>query len=379
MPGPHSNRPAAKPKNAGKTLSRVMKYMFAYKLQLAAVTAAIIVSSAANVAGTYFLKPIINQYIVPYIGSNNPDMTGFISMIGILAAVYALGVAATYAYNRLMLNISTGTLYKLRTDLFTHMESLPIKYFDTHTHGELMSRYTNDIDTLREMISHGIPNLLSSVLTVTGIFAMMIVLSPVLTVLVVLVLILMLFVMKKIGGLSAKYFRKQQKEIGRVNGYIEEMIEGQKVVKVFSHEETVKSNFEKMNDELCHAATNAHTFAGILMPIIGNLSYALYSLTATAGAIMSIYGYIDIGTIASFLQYTRTFTQPLNQISQQMNSILTALAGAERIFEVLDEKPEVDEGIVELVYARENEKGELEETESIPESGHGGSLTRMEA
>jgi len=163
--------------------------------------------------------------------------------------------------------------------------------------------------------------------------------------------------------LSAKYFRKQQKEIGRVNGYIEEMIEGQKVVKVFSHEETVKSNFEKMNDELCHAATNAHTFAGILMPIIGNLSYALYSLTATAGAIMSIYGYIDIGTIASFLQYTRTFTQPLNQISQQMNSILTALAGAERIFEVLDEKPEVDEGIVELVYARENEKGELEETE----------------
>ncbi len=363
MPGPHSNRPAAKPKNAGKTLSRVMKYMFAYKLQLAAVTAAIIVSSAANVAGTYFLKPIINQYIVPYIGSNNPDMTGFISMIGILAAVYALGVAATYAYNRLMLNISTGTLYKLRTDLFTHMESLPIKYFDTHTHGELMSRYTNDIDTLREMISHGIPNLLSSVLTVTGIFAMMIVLSPVLTVLVVLVLILMLFVMKKIGGLSAKYFRKQQKEIGRVNGYIEEMIEGQKVVKVFSHEETVKSNFEKMNDELCHAATNAHTFAGILMPIIGNLSYALYSLTATAGAIMSIYGYIDIGTIASFLQYTRTFTQPLNQISQQMNSILTALAGAERIFEVLDEKPEVDEGIVELVYARENEKGELEETE----------------
>lgn len=363
MPGPHSNRPAAKPKNAGKTLSRVMKYMFAYKLQLAAVTAAIIVSSAANVAGTYFLKPIINQFIVPYIGSNNPDMTGFISMIGILAAVYALGVAATYAYNRLMLNISTGTLYKLRTDLFTHMESLPIKYFDTHTHGELMSRYTNDIDTLREMISHGIPNLLSSVLTVTGIFAMMIVLSPVLTVLVVLVLILMLFVMKKIGGLSAKYFRKQQKEIGRVNGYIEEMIEGQKVVKVFSHEETVKSNFEKMNDELCHAATNAHTFAGILMPIIGNLSYALYSLTATAGAIMSIYGYIDIGTIASFLQYTRTFTQPLNQISQQMNSILTALAGAERIFEVLDEKPEVDEGIVELVYARENEKGELEETE----------------
>jgi len=363
MAGPFSRRPAAKPKDTGKTLKRIMKYLFAYKLQLAAVAVSIIVSAAASVAGTYFLKPIINQYIVPYIGSKNPDMTGFASMIGMLAAVYALGVAGTYAYNRLMLNISTGTLYKLRTELFAHMESLPIKYFDTHTHGELMSRYTNDIDTLREMLSHGIPNLFSSALTVIGIFAMMVVLSPALTVLVVFVLILILFVMKKIGGLSAKYFRKQQKEIGRVNGYIEEMIEGQKVVKVFSREQIVKSDFDKINDELFHAAANAHTFAGILMPIIGNLSYMLYSLTAAVGAIMSIKGYIDIGTIASFLQYTRTFTQPLNQISQQMSAILTALAGAERIFEVLDEKPEVDEGIVELVHARKKDRGELEEAE----------------
>jgi ATP-binding cassette subfamily B protein len=384
MPGPYNKRPAAKPKNAGKTLKRIMEYMFAYRLQLAVVAISIIVSAGANVAGTYFLKPIINLYIVPYIGSKNPDMAGFISMIGVLIVIYLLGVAATFTYNRLMLNISTGTLYKLRTDLFTHMEALPIKYFDTHTHGELMSRYTSDIDTLREMISQGIPNLFSSALTLIGIFAMMLVLSPVLTVLVVLMLVLILFVMRKIGGLSATYFRKQQKEIGKVNGYIEEMIEGQKVVKVFSPEEIIKNDFDKMNEELCNAATNAHTFAGILMPIIGNLSYALYALTASVGAIMSINGLLDIGTIASFLQYTRSFTQPLNQVSQQMNSILTALAGAERIFEVLDERPEADNGFVELVYIKKNENGELTE-EACPtgmwawkQSNHDGSAIYTE-
>ncbi|MDD3705822.1 MAG: ABC transporter ATP-binding protein [Clostridiaceae bacterium] len=363
MPGPHGNRVSAKPKNTVKTLKRILKYMHAYRLQLIVVVLSILVSTGASVAGTYLLKPIINLYIVPYIGNENPDMTGFISMIGIMAAIYAIGVLTTYIYNRLMINISTSTLYKLRTDLFTHMEALPIKYFDTHTHGELMSRYTNDIDTLREMISHGIPNLFSSALTVVGIFIMMLILSPALTALVVFIMMLMLLVMKKIGGLSATYFRNQQKEIGRLNGYIEEIIEGQKVVKVFNREENVKGNFAEMNEELCNAATNAHTFAGILMPIIGNLSYMLYALTAAVGGVMTIYGHLDIGSIASFLQYTRSFTQPLNQVSQQMNSILTALAGMERIFEVLDEKPEEDNGYVELVFAEENEKGELAETE----------------
>jgi len=363
MPGPHSNRVSAKPKNTVKTLKRILKYMHAYRLQLVVVAFSIVVSTGASVAGTYLLKPLINLYIVPYIGHKNPDLTGFISMIGIMASIYSIGVVSTFIYNRLMLNVSTGTLYKLRTDLFTHMEALPIKYFDTHTHGELMSRYTNDIDTLREMIGHGIPNLFSSALTVGGIFIMMLILSPALTVLVVLIMILMLLVMKKIGGLSATYFRNQQKEIGRLNGYIEEIIEGQKVVKVFNREENVKGNFAEMNEELCNAATNAHTFAGILMPIIGNLSYVLYALTAAAGGVMTIYSYLDIGSIASFLQYTRSFTQPLNQVSQQMNSILTALAGMERIFEVLDEKPEEDNGYVELVFAEVNEKGELAETE----------------
>lgn len=361
MPGPINRRPIAKPKNARKTLGRILKYLFRFKLQLVVVAIAIIVSAAANVAGTYFLKPIINQYIVPFIGSENPDMSGFVSIISRLCVIYLFGVIASYTYNRLMLNISTATLYKIRVDLFTHMETLPIKYFDTHTHGELMSRYTNDTDTLREMLSHGIPNLFSSFLTVAGVFIMMLILSPVLTILVVLMLAIMLFVIGKIGGKSSMFFKRQQKEIGKVNGYIEEMIEGQKVVKVFSHEDTIKSEFEQLNEELCKAATNANTFANILMPIMGNLSYVHYALTAAVGAIMAIGGHIDIGTIASFLQYTRSFSQPITMISQQLNSVLNALAGAERIFELIDEKPEVDEGFVELVYVNKDENGKLAE------------------
>lgn len=365
MAGPHGSRPAiAKPQNAGKALKRIFAYMWGYKLQLFIVASMLIVSSAAGVAGTYFLKPIINSHIVPFIGKKDPDLSGFISTILLLGLIYLTGVAATYIYNRLMLNISTGTLYKIRVDLFRHMEALPIKYFDTHTHGELMSRYTNDTDALREMLSQGVPNLFSSSLTVAGVFGMMLVLSPVLTILVVFMLALMLTIIRKIGSKSSMYFRRQQKEMGKVNGYIEEMIEGQKVVKVFSHEKAVVIDFDRLNEELCKASTGAHTFANILMPIMGNLSYVNYALTAAAGAVMAINGRLDIGTIASFLQYTRSFSQPITQMSQQMNSILNALAGAERIFDMIDQQPEADEGEVELVYARRNEKGELEETES---------------
>jgi ATP-binding cassette subfamily B protein len=228
-----------------------------------------------------------------------------------------------------------------------------------------MSRYTSDTDALREMLSQGIPNLFSSFLTVAGVFTMMLVLSPILTVLVVIMLALMLFVIGRIGSKSSMYFRRQQKEIGKVNGYIEEMIEGQKVVKVFSHEDAVRSDFDKLNEELCKASTGAHTFANILMPIMGNLSYVNYALTAAAGAVMAINGRMDIGTIASFLQYTRSFSQPITQMSQQMNSILNALAGAERIFELIDEKPETDEGFVELVNVRRDEKGRLEEVRNV--------------
>jgi len=362
MQGPMRRRPAAKPKNAGKTIGRLLKYMFRYKLHLTIAAASVIVSSAANVAGTYFLKPIINQYIVPLIGNKDPDLSGFASIIILLGMIYILGVVATYTFNRLMLNISAGILYKMRVDLFTHMESLPIRYFDAHTHGELMSRYTNDIDTLREMMGRGMPNLFSSALTVTGVFVMMLVLSPLLTVLAVLMLILMLYVIRKIGGRSAIFFKNQQKEIGKVNGYVEEMVEGQKVIKVFSHEDTVKGEFERLNEELCKAATSAHTFANILMPVMGNLSYIHYALTAAVGAVMTIEGYLDVGTIASFLQYSRSFAHPITQASQQLNSILSALAGAERIFEVLDEKPETDEGYIELVHIEKKENGEIVET-----------------
>ena len=365
-PGPGSNRKAiAKPKNIGKILKRLLNYMSEYRFQLIIVGILIIVSSLAGVAGTYFLKPIINNYIVPFIGNENPDLSGLISILTLMGTIYLAGVLSSYIHARLMLNISTGTLKRMRVELFSHMESLPIKYFDTHTHGELMSRYTNDIDTLREMISQSLPNFFSSGLSVIGVFIMMLVLSPLLTVLVVLMLFLMVNIIKLLGKRSASFFQKQQKELGRLNGYIEEVIEGQKVVKVFSHEEKVLEGFDKLNNELSLASTNAHTFANILMPIMGNLSYVQYALTAAIGAIMAINGYgIDLGTIASFLQYTRSFSHPITMMSQQLNSVLNALAGAERIFEVLDEEPEKDDGSVELVKAQYNINGELVETDT---------------
>ncbi|MGI6123171.1 MAG: ABC transporter ATP-binding protein [Acetivibrionales bacterium] len=366
MSGPRSHRkPIAKPKNVGKILKRLLKYMSAYRYRLILVGVLIIISSLANIAGTYFLKPVINNYIVPFIGKENPDLLGLVSILTLMGSIYLLGVLASYLYARFMINISTGTLKRMRTDLFSHMESLPIKYFDTHTHGELMSRYTNDIDTLREMISQSLPNMFSSALTIIGVFIMMLVLSPVLTILVILMLVLMLNIIKMLGKKSGTYFQKQQKELGRVNGYIEEMIEGQKIVKVFSREKKIIDDFDKLNNELGVASTNAHTFANILMPIMGNLSYFQYALTAAIGAIMSINGYgIDLGTIASFLQFTRSFSHPITMMSQQLNSILSALAGAERIFEVLDEEPEKDDGYVELVKAQYNINCELVETES---------------
>lgn len=365
MPGPGRRQHGGfKPQNTGKTLGRLIKYLSCYRLQLITAAIFILISAAANVVGIYFLKPIINNYIVPFIGQKNPDLSGFIKMVMLLCLVYLTGVSGTYIYNRIMLNISTGTLKKLRVDMFTHMQSLPIKFFDTHTHGELMSRFTNDIDTLREMLSHGIPNLFQSSITVTGVFLMMLILSPLLTILVIFMLFLMFLTVRKIGGKSAMYFKKQQEEIGKVNGYIEEMIEGQKVVKVFNHENTVKERFEELNEQLRQASTSAHTFAGILMPIMGNLSYVQYAITAAAGAVMAVNGLIDLGTIGSFLQYTRSFSQPITQISQQMNSILNALAGAERIFQLLDTEPESDNGYVELVYASKDKNGNIKESDT---------------
>lgn len=353
-----------KPENVKKTLARILKYMFAYKIQLVFIAIGIIGSSLSGVAGTYMIKPVVNDYIIPAIGQKNPDLSGFISTIFLIAAIYVLGIICAYLYNRLMLNVSTGVLTRIRTDMFTHMQNLPIKYFDTHTHGELMSRFTNDTDTLREMLGRGIPQFFSSTITVAGVFVMMLVLSPVLTLIVIAMLAVMLFSIKKVGGNSARYFIRQQKELGRINGFIEEMIEGQKVVKVFCHEDHVKREFDRLNEDLYSAAASANTFANILMPIMGNLSYANYALTATIGAVLAINGYLDIGTIGSFLQYTRTFSQPITQMSQLLNQILSALAGAERIFGLLDEETEEDDGYVTLVNARKDESEILTEADS---------------
>lgn len=365
MPGPNSSlkhHGAMKPKNAGKTMKRILDYMKPYKLQLILVMLFVIISSGASIAGTYFLKPLFNNFIIPLIGQQNPDLSEFLRTIIIMAVVYAIGAASTYAYNRLMLNVSAGTLYRIRTDMFKHMQTLPIRYFDTHTHGELMSRYTNDTDALRNMLSQSFVHLFSSGITVIGVFIAMLLLSPALTLIVVAMLFLMIFVVKKLGAQSGKYFREQQLAIGKVNGYIEEMIEGQKVVKIFNHESKAKEGFDELNDQLFEATKGANSFSGMLRPIMGNLSYMHYSITAITGAVLTIKTGFDLGSLASFLQYTRSFSQPITQMSEQFNSILMALAGAERIFDLLDEKPEIDSGAVTLVNAEFDKSGNLKET-----------------
>ncbi len=363
MPGPMRElKPGNKPKNVGRSLKRIFDYMAEYKFQLVLVLFFILLSAGAQIIGTSFLKAVIDRYIEPL--ARNYDsalLKGFIKTLLIMGLIYLLGAVSTYLFSRIMLNVSTKTLYKIRVDLFDKMESFPIKYFDTHTHGDLMSRYTNDTDTIREMLSNSVANFISSAITVTGVFTMMIVFSWQLTILVVCMLFIMLKVIKKIGGKSGMYFKAQQKKLGKVNGFIEEMFEGQKVVKVFCHEETSKAQFEKLNDELCEAATNANTFANILMPIMGNLSHILYACTAVFGGVLAVMGSISLGTVVAFLQYTRSFSQPITQISQQLNSVLSALAGAERIFDMIDERPEVDDGYVTLVNARIDASGNISE------------------
>ena len=363
MPGPGPRMAMGKPKNAEKTISRILSYLRPYRARLVLVAAGILLSALAGVAGTYMLRPILNEYIVPFAATGSAELGGFAAMIAALLAIYALGALASYMYSRLMLTISTGALSSIRKDLFNHMEDLPIRYFDTHTHGELMSCYTNDTDTLRELLSQGLPQTFSSLITVLATMVMMIVLSPVLMLIVIASLLLILFLIKTIGGKSKKYFAGQQKSVGAVNGYIEEMIEGQKVVKVFNHEEEAKARFAELNDQLCKQVTGANTFASILMPIMSNLSHIHYAVTAATGAAMILGGHLDIGSLTSFLQYTRSFFNPITQLSQQFNSILMALAGAERIFDVIDTPVETDDGYVELVNAKRLPDGSLTETD----------------
>ncbi len=368
---PPMPRGIRKPKDAKKTFIRILRYFGGYRWQLLLVCLLVVIASGAGVAGTYFLKPIIDDDIVPLIGSQNPDFSGLITAVLTLALIYIIGAVSNYTYHRLMITVSTGSLYKMRIDMFRHMQKLPIRYFDTHTHGEIMSRYTNDIDTLRNMLSQSVPQLISSVITVTGVFSMMLVLSIPLTVLVVLMMLTIFGVIKIVGRHSAENFRRQQRAIGAVNGYVEELIEGQRVVKVFCHEKESKEEFSKRNQELCSAATRAHTFANILMPIMNNLSYIHYALTAVIGSVLTILTTqremglfaLGLGSLVSFLQYTRSFAQPITQVSQQFNVILNALAGAERIFALMDEEPEEDEGYVTLVNAVIQPDGTVQESE----------------
>ena len=362
MPPRQNMRAPVRPKDTRKTLRRILQYMAGSKWKLVLVGLFILLSAGATIAGTYFLKPVIDEYIVPFVGAGEADMSGFVRMLVIMSGIFLIGIGSAYLYNRIMVGVTNGTLLKIRTDLFTHMQTLPIRYFDTNTHGDLMSRYTNDTDTLRQMISQSLPQLFSSLLNVAGIFVLMLVLSPLLTLIVVATLGLTFFAISRVGKRSAAYFRRQQSEVGRLNGYIEEMIEGQKVVKVFCHEPQINAQFAGINEHWRDAACGAHTYANILMPIINNIAYIQYALVAIAGSVMAVGGMIGIGSIASFLQCTRSFSMPITQMSQQVNSILMALAGAERIFEMIDEPSETDGGYVTLVNAKFDENGNLTET-----------------
>ena len=335
------------------TIRRLLKYVTeSYKLQLVVVLISIIISALVGVIGTQFIKYLIDDFITPLLGSNAPDYTGLLNVIMIMALIYLLGVICTYIYNRLMINISQGVLNKIRKQMFNHMQKLPIRYFDSKTHGEIMSTYTNDVDTLRQMLSQSIPQVFSASVSMVAVLVAMFATNLYLTLVVLAMVVLMIFVSRYLGGNSSRFFVKQQEDIGRVNGYIEEMMEGQKVVKVFNYEEESKKKFDELNEDLCESMTKANMYANILMPCIMNIGNLGYVLVAVIGGILSVNGILTIGSIAAFLQYVKAFTNPLGQVSQQMNSIVMALAGAERIFNLIDEEVEIDEGYVTLVNAK---------------------------
>ena len=368
-PGRQPRGMKAQVKNPGELFLRLMKYVLKdYKFHCISVVVLIVVSVLCNVQGTMFMKNLIDEYITPFLLSDNPNFTPLAHAIARVAAFYALGVLATFGYNRLMVNVTQGTLRNLRNDLFSHMEKLPVKYFDTHAHGDIMSVYTNDIDTLRQMISQSMPQLLNSGITIISVFVSMLILSIPLTVVTMIMVGIMVFCSKKSAGQSGAYFAKQQKDLGTVNGYIEEMMNGQKVVKVFCHEEENMQNFKKLNDELYVSADKANTFANFLGPInaqIGNISYVICAIIGGVLALGKVGGF-TLGGLASFLTFNKSFSMPINQISMQMNAIVMAMAGADRIFKLMDEKEELDEGYVTLVNAKE-EDGKLTECEERTE------------
>lgn len=365
MPGPRGPQgPKPKIKNPGKLFARLIGFIFKkYLPACIIVVICIFVSVLANVQGTMFTKNLIDDYIVPLLKTGNPDYGPLLAAMGRVAVFYGIGVISTFAYSKIMIYVSQGTIKNLRVELFSHMQDLPIRYFDSHAHGDIMSIYTNDIDTLRQLISQSLPQILNSAITVVSVFVSMVILNIPLTILTIVMVIVTTVVTKKFAGFSSRYFLAQQRDLGKVNGFIEEMLNGQKVVKVFTHEQENIEAFDKINDELFESAYNANMYSNMLGPVnaqIGNLSYVLCAL---AGGVMSLSGFggLTLGKLASFLTFNKSFNMPISQVSQQFNSIIMALAGCDRIFSLLDEAPETDEGYVTLVNAKE-ENGKLTET-----------------
>lgn len=354
------------------TVKRLVDYLLHYKLRLAAVLALIIISAVAGVVPSLFLRSLIDDYVTPMLLASSTDFSGLLVQIGKICAMLAAGMLSTYAYNRIMVEVAQGTLKRIRDDMFTHMQSLPIRYFDTHPHGDVMSYYTNDTDTLRQMITQSIPQVVASAVTIAAVLVSMLSVSVWLTLFVIVCVLAIMRVIKHISGQSGTYFVRQQQSLAEVNGYIEEMIHGQKVIKVFCHEEKAKEGFDERNERLCADATEANKFANILMPVVNNMGYILYVLLALVGGTMAVAGVwnisitgtgvVTLGMIASFLQLSRSFITPISQVSQQLSSVVMALAGAERIFKLIDEESETDDGYVTLVNATKK-SGELCETD----------------
>ena len=366
-PGPKGFKGGAKAKDTKGTLKRVLGLIWKpYKKRFIVVLICILLSSLATVASSLFLGTLIDDYIKPMLETGANLFPNLLKAIISMAAIYCIGILSTFTFNRIMVTISQGVLKKVRDDMFNHMQTLPIKYFDTHTHGDIMSYYTNDTDTLREMISQSIPQLFNATLTITVVFISMISISLWLTLIVLLFVFIKFRCVGFIGGNSVKYYIKHQQALGKENGFIEELINGQKVVKVFCHEENAKEDFDKLNNHLFEVASKANTFANILMPVMGNLGHMLYAVLAAVGGGLAIAGVggLTLGNVVSFLQLSKNLNMPLNQASQQINAIVMALAGAERIFELIDEEPETDNGNVTLVNSKYDEEGNLTETES---------------
>ena len=351
-------------KNSLAVLKRVFRYMMHYyKLPFTMVVLCILISAIANVVGATFPQTLVDDYIVPMLQTGSTDFSGLGHAMIRLICILAVGVLAAYGYNRIMANVTQGTMHHLRNDLFGKMEKLPIKYFDTHAHGDIMSVYTNDIDTLRQLISQSIPQIINSTISMTATFITMIILNPALTIISILTAIVMLLVTSNFSRLSGKYYVRQQRDLGAVDGFIEEMLDGQKVVKVFCHEEAAKEDFQKVNDRLRDSANKANRYANLLMPVNANIGWVSYAVVTIVGAILGINNLagVTLGTVITFVGLNKSFTQPITQVSMQINFVVTAAAGAQRVFDLMDQQPEQDQGYVELVNAKKDENGNLVE------------------